>query len=55
MPRLVPGAGSVIVVCLSCSGRFYLDRGYADLDGPSFKAYYCAPCADRLKKGEIKS
>ncbi len=30
---------------------FRLADGYADLDGPAFKAYYCDPCAALATKG----
>lgn len=59
--RLVRGASGCLVVCshprheeikdargFNRSVMFPLDRGYADLDGDPFAAYYCDPCADRF-------
>ena len=48
-----PGAWAVKVICISpkhkgSSRMFTLAEGYADLDGPAFKAYYCNGCAEGL-------
>lgn len=33
------------VICMNCARMFTLSTGFADLDGPSFRAYYCPICA----------
>ena len=30
--------------CIDCGKR--TNNGYADLDGPAYKAYYCVKCGD---------
>lgn len=44
------------LVCLKCSDRFSSDNqgARADLDGPSFKAYYCPHCARLLDEQSTK-
>lgn len=53
--RLVPVKASVtpfVALCLECGKRIQSDRDpiIADLDGPAFQAYYCAPCAEKLSE-----
>lgn len=38
-----PGAYAVKVQCLKCGHMVLLANTVIDLDGPSFKAYYCKP------------
>ena len=48
------------ITCLTCKGQFLAGgklQGpmvYADLQGPAFKAYYCAPCAAAALPQEVK-
>lgn len=35
------------VVCIACSYMFFINDGYADLEGVPFKAYYCGECGPR--------
>jgi hypothetical protein len=36
---------TLLTRCERCKGVVRSDTGFADLDGPPFKAYYCAVCA----------
>lgn len=36
------------VICYECGERRRSQYGFADLDGPAFKAYYCRPCLANL-------
>jgi len=33
--------------CLDCGDVVHADRGYADLDGEAFAAFYCIRCAEQ--------
>ena len=37
-------AQTLLAACLDCGGHVRSDTGYCDLEGPPFKAYYCAEC-----------
>jgi hypothetical protein len=39
-PHQLPAA------CCSCGGDVRCDRGFVDLSGPPFQAYYCTHCAE---------
>lgn len=44
-PATVMGhAQTILAACLGCGGHVRSDTGYADLDGPPFRAYFCAEC-----------
>ena len=52
--RIVTGT-EFITECFNCYKTLLAGEGkkvYADLDGPAFKAYYCAPCARETGKIE---
>jgi hypothetical protein len=46
----------VLLMCFRCAGRYYVGRSahkmWADLDGPSFKAYYCETCAQAVRSAQ---
>jgi len=50
---------SVRVTCESCAGRFYVsyhgEPVFADLDGPAFRAYFCAECAPVVREEHEKT
>lgn len=33
------------LMCRGCGGSFFLNDGYADLNGEPFRAFYCEDCA----------
>jgi len=35
-------------LCANCDSRVFAGAGFADLDGPAFRAYYCPECAGEL-------
>lgn len=43
-----PGANAICVPCCQCGKMFTLSKGWADLDGKTFHAYYCDLCASQL-------
>ncbi len=57
---VMPTSVSFLCSCNRCEKRMWVDKHngnkvYADLDGESFKAYYCEECADILKWEDITS
>lgn len=40
------------VSCWSCEQYFWTNQMWADLNGESFRAYYCTPCKEETEKWE---
>lgn len=57
LQRIHPPEPAFTTTCCACSLRFKADgqRGYADLDGEPFRAYYCETCAIEKRQSVANS
>jgi hypothetical protein len=39
--------------CHGCGARGHVT--HADLDGPAWQAYYCTPCTQNLRAGQMRA